>query len=882
MTTLQMIRKLQKMIQKNPSFQAVEDLFELIRLLAQENKPKAHTFNRDVRTITVQQARNLAIPASENEKFYNLHKKSLLFDAQVDFDAYLQYVEFERDAEKRFYLPRRKIVKPIVECLQMIEDDQLDLLAISQPPGTGKLISNETPVWTTKGWKTHGDLRVGDQVYNHLGEAVAVTHVFPKDFANRRVTFSNGEQIDCHENHEWVLYDRNLQREVRVETRTLESQVLETGEPGKRKHRYRFQLPLRKPLEGVIAPLPVDPYVLGAWLGDGTTTKPAITEGVGDEIIVDTIVAKGYEISSVQIHPATGCPTTYFKKLSADLQTLRMCRSREKMPKRIPEIYLTASIEQRLELLAGLLDTDGTCVHTDRKYKFSTVFSDLRDDFMALISTLGWRVYYSTEQPRLSSGGVQGKRQVYIISFSPDIEIPCRVPRKQLKEFDKQRRVAIVSIEPIEPAEGNCISVEGGMYLVGKQMIPTHNSTLGIFFLSWQMGKYPHMPNLASAHSDKLTRSFYDGVLSIITDPEYLWADVFPLVQLVGTNAKDEAIDLEKPKRFKSLTCRSIDGSLTGATRCERILYADDLVSGIEEALNKDRLESLWNKYTNDLKSRKKLGCKEVHIATRWSVHDPIGKLEQQYGDDPRARFLALPALDENEESNFNYGNKVGFDTAYFLDMKANLDDVSWRCLFQNEPIEREGLLFPDDELSYYNGVLPEGDPVKYFVCDVAWGGGDALSSPFGYRYPDGSVYIPDVIYDKGDKDVTRPIVVGKLKHHMPVYNRFEANNGGDEYADTVDDLLRKQGVRLNITHRKAPANTAKLSRIIQAAPDIKRFYFLDKKHRTKEYQAFMKDLTGFMQTGKNKNDDAPDSLAMLAALMDPRSGKVEIIHRPF
>ena len=547
MTNLQTIQKLQQIVKKNPSeYQAVDDLFEMLRIYESEDFEKAHLWNKDVRRITAQQVRASGSNITLGEKFYNLNKKSLLFDAQSDFDAYLQYVEFDRELEKRFYLPRRKIIRPIVDSLQDVIDDKLDLLAISQPPGTGK-------------------------------------------------------------------------------------------------------------------------------------------------------------------------------------------------------------------------------------------------------------------------------------------------------------------------------------------------STLGIFFLSWVMGKFPDMPNLASAHSDKLTRSFYDGVLSIITDPEYLWADVFPTVKVASTNAKDESIDLNKNKRFKTLTCRSIDGSLTGATRCEKILYADDLVSGIEEALSKDRLDTLWGKYTNDLKSRKKLGCKEIHIATRWSVHDPIGRLETQYKDDPRARFLALPALDENDESNFDYGYGVGFDTKYFLDMRDILDDVSWKCLFQNEPIEREGLLFPEDDLLYYNGVLPGTEPVcKYFVCDVAWGGGDSLSAPFAYEYEDGSVYITDVIFNKGDKEVTRPIVVGKLKHHLPHQNRFEANNGGDEYCDAVDAKLKEDGIKLNLTHRKAPSNQSKLSRIIQAAPDIKKFYFLDKKHRSKEYSAFMKELTSFMQTGKNKHDDAPDSLAMLSTLIRNPVGTVEVFRRPF
>lgn len=407
-------------------------------------------------------------------------------------------------------------------------------------------------------------------------------------------------------------------------------------------------------------------------------------------------------------------------------------------------------------------------------------------------------------------------------------------------------------------------------------------STVGIFGLSWLMGKHPDKPNLASAHADKLTRSFYEGVNTIITDPEYLWGDVFPGVKYLGTNSKDETIDLDKPKRFKSLTCRSIGGGLTGATRCESLLYADDLCSGIEEATSIDRLDKLWEAYANDLKSRKKQGCKELHIATRWSVHDVIGRLERLHAGDPRAKFFAMPALNENGESNFDYRHGVGFDTKYFLDMKSALDDVSWRALFMNEPIEREGLLFPDDELLTYNGILPDGEPDRIIAaCDVAWGGGDSLSMPIGYLYG-GDCYIPDVVFDSGDKEATRPKVVAKLTMHRPHVTRFEANNGGDEYKDNVDRILRENGVKLNISARKAPTTASKLSRIIQAAPDIKRFIFLDKDHRDSEYRAFMKELTSFLQTGKNKHDDAPDSLGMLSELTSGGGTSITPIKRPF
>jgi predicted phage terminase large subunit-like protein len=408
-------------------------------------------------------------------------------------------------------------------------------------------------------------------------------------------------------------------------------------------------------------------------------------------------------------------------------------------------------------------------------------------------------------------------------------------------------------------------------------------TTLGCFFLSWTMGRHPDEPNLASAHGDKLTRGFYDQVRAIITDSEYLYIDVFPTVKVESFNSHDETINLNSGKRFKTLTCRSIGGGLTGATRCERYLYCDDLVSGIEEALNRDRLDKLWAQYTNDLKSRKKKNCKEIHIATRWSVWDIIGRLETQYDSDARAKFITVSALNEADESNFNYLYSVGFDEKYFKDMRENLDDVSWRCLYMNEPIEREGLLFPEENLLYYNGVLPPIEPDRIVTfCDVAWGGGDYLSMPIGYQYGK-DLYVVDVVFNNNNKEITRPIVIGKLLQHKPHQVRFEANNGGDEYADAVDKELKdRHSCRLNISSRKAPGNATKISRIIQASPDITKCYFLDKGHRHKEYQTFMKNMTSYMTAAKNKNDDAPDSMAGLVALVFSNFGQVRIMDRPF
>ncbi len=409
-------------------------------------------------------------------------------------------------------------------------------------------------------------------------------------------------------------------------------------------------------------------------------------------------------------------------------------------------------------------------------------------------------------------------------------------------------------------------------------------STLCIFFMTWIMGRSPDSANVMSGHSDKLTDGFYRELLSILTDPtQYAWAEIFPTVPLVDNSAKNETIDLNKKKRFPTMTCRSISGTLTGAVEIgnEGILYCDDLIEDLEESLNPLRLQAKYDAYLNQLKDRKKLGAVELMVGTRWNTADPLGRIQDQYSGNPRYRFRVIPALDENGESNFNYQYGLGFDTAYYNDMKESIDDATWCAKYMGNPYIREGLLFPEDELLTYNGILPDGDPEKIAVCDVAWGGGDSLSMPVLYKFG-ADVYVHDVVFNRGDKTVTYPVVIGRLKHHHPHKARFEANNGGHEYADNVDKELRKDGVHINVFSRKAPNNQSKLARIIQFAPDIKKFYFLSDRYRSKEYREFMREVTTFVQTGKNLHDDAPDSLAMAADEIFHGAGRVEVFKRPF
>lgn len=423
-------------------------------------------------------------------------------------------------------------------------------------------------------------------------------------------------------------------------------------------------------------------------------------------------------------------------------------------------------------------------------------------------------------------------------------------------------------------------------------------STLEDFFLSLVGGWFPNDFNLSSAHSSILTRSLYDGVLEIINDPvEYTWHEIFPNVEIQGTNAKETTVNLERNGRFKTWTFRSIDGSLTGATRCNRFLTADDLVSGIEEALNKNRLDTLWTKVVNDLRSRRLEGCKEFYIATRWSVHDPIGKLQQLYAGNPRARFIAVPALDENGKSNFLF-TVNGFSEKYFNDAKESMDEISYNCLYQQQPVEREGLLLPPDKLKRFffdREDVPDGCTDEYTiipdreadaiwaVCDTKDKGTDFESLPIAYQYGD-KFFIPDVVFDDTtDYDILDRKTADILIKHNPHKIRFESNNVGNRVAHNIQKIISGK-CRADIETRPTQAN--KETKILVNSDYIsKHFYFLHpSQYKPKsDYGLFMENVTTYTTRAKVAHDDGPDSLAMMAEyVQNSLGGKATAMHNPF
>ena len=423
------------------------------------------------------------------------------------------------------------------------------------------------------------------------------------------------------------------------------------------------------------------------------------------------------------------------------------------------------------------------------------------------------------------------------------------------------------------------------LFLGFSQPPGTGKTTIIKFLLAYIIGREPKSANMYISYSDGMTKMLLDSVRSMLTDKnEYCFHEIFPGLGDPDVSAEYKTVSYRRKGDFPTLGLVSMSGSVTGRTRANRFLVTDDLVKNKEEARSPERLEKLYSDYTATLTTRM-IGdnVKQIMLGTRWSSYDPLGRMYDAHEDDPRYTFISIPVWDENEVSNFEYEHPDRYTTEKIRDIKATIDSADFECLFMQHGIEKEGLAFPADSLRYYNGVLPDGEPDNIvFVNDVAWGGGDSLSCPIGYQYGE-DIYVHDWVFDRRDKSVTKPRVIAKILHHKVKMGQTEANNGGEEYSDDVHRILRQDyGYSINMTHKKAPTNMAKLTRIEQHAPTIRNFYFRDSSCRDDDYRKAMNELTGFSFTSKNLHDDAADSMAMLAAYVFGGIKYVTAARRPF
>ena len=812
-------------------------------------------------------------------------------------DSYLIYLERKRPYAEKFYLPKRKCFMKInlIQSMQDLVDDKLDLLSVSLPPGTGKASLMTSKVLTPYGFTEMKNIKVGSKVISGSGNVANVIGVFPQGKRDcYTVTFDDGSSTVVSDNHLWEVQTRDDRRshKKRVVT-TLDMTKNLKVEKGKR---LNYSINYVPKIDFEEKSFKIAPYLLGCLIADGYCTDNNFGfSNVDEEVVsrVASLLPDGCDMrkkSDCDYAFRGGLDKNNNSILRKQIRSLGLYNKKSE-DKFIPRDYLYASYEQRIDLLNGLMDCDGSVNKNNCEY--CTVSEQLAEDVCELVHSLGG--YCSVNK---SKAGYRDKNNEYIqckdryrlcIQFSSEQPNPFYLTRKRENYNPKRNELKrfVTSIEYYGKEECQCIYIDDESHLyVTDDYIITHNTTIEKFFLTGIMAWYPDLGSLFFSHSGDITRMFFDGVKDIITnDAEYCWHEIFPSSFVYNTNAKLEQISINSYMAFPSLQTTSTGSNNAGKVRAQKFLLCDDLIGGIEQAMNKNELDKLWNIYSVDARQRKIPGAKEIHVATRWSVHDVIGRLQRLYDGNKRCRFIAVPDIDpETHKSNFNY-DVNGFDEEFFLDQQKVMDEISYRCLYKNEPIEREGLLYHEEDLRrYINLPIREPDAV-WSISDTKQKGTDFLVMPVLYQYGE-DYYLEDTICtDSSNYGVQYGRMADMIVNHNVQNCEIESNAGGDRVAYEVDKKVKEQGGYCNITTKYTTTN--KETRIIVNAPWVKNhILFKDKETYSKqsEYGVFMEWLLSYSEKGKNAHDDVPDCLSLFAVWQQGKlqGASVDVIKNPF
>lgn len=461
--------------------------------------------------------------------------------------------------------------------------------------------------------------------------------------------------------------------------------------------------------------------------------------------------------------------------------------------------------------------------------------------------------------------------------------------REPKERFYMPRRKQLIKIGLMDALQG---MIDDKYDILCISLIPgAGKTTIEKFFNSAVIGWFPKDFNLFYSHSGDITRMYYDGVYDIVTNTdEYTWGEIFPNLKVTGTNAKMEQFNVGKYKPFPSVQCTSVGSKNAGKVRASKFLLVDDMIGGIEEAMNPAILDKLWDKYAVDARQRKiqdtdGKNCKEIHIATRWSVHDVIGRIQNMYAGNKRVKVIAVPDIDpETGESNFDY-EFSGFTKEFFADQQLLMDEISYKCLYKQEPIEREGLLFPDDKIRrYFN--LPHGAPeIITAQCDTKGKGTDFFVLPVLQKYGEDYYCIDAVCDNTADYELQYENAANVIVNNEVQECEFERNAGGDRVAMEVNKRVEAKGWICNITD--TPTETNKEARIFQCSNWIlQHVIFKDSSlYKPNEpYGVMMSLLKQYSVSGKKQLDDVPDVFSNFALRITQgnRAAKVEAVHNPF
>lgn len=599
-------------------------------------------------------------------------------EMQEDFLKFIQYMD-----DKYVVGPHHKHLSKLLVELAAGEKDRI---TVSIAPRMGKLCADDTPIFTPDGWRRHGDLRVGDYVFHPSGVPVRVLAVSPKAPANMRVQLSTGDVIYCHEAHEWTVKQAGAAGWRTMETQQLMSRALRSE-----KGRRNYGLPLVHTFQTPDIPLPMDPYMLGVWLGDGSKGYGRIYVAPAGRPVVAEVVARGYTVSAEHVHATTGVSTVVFGgakyhggRLSQELTSLDL-----KNDKHIPEIFLRAGTRQKLELLAGLIDTDGS-VDKNGRYVFFNANERLARGVMSLVRSLGWYAYMSVVAPRTSSSGVAGKQPVYQVGFHPQQPLPCQIPHKQHRRNAVRRMVGIdaITYDPCGKV-GHCIQVDSpdGLYVVGENHAVTHNSHMvSTYYPAWFIGKYPNQQIMLVSHTTDLAVDFGRKVRNVVDSAKF--REVFPGVAL--------AADSKSAGRWNTshggvFFATGVGSALAG--RGADLLIIDDPHSEQDIlAGNYEVFDKAYDWYAFGARTRLMPGGRVAIVATRWSPDDLIGRVikdSQMNEDADQWEVVEFPAILPSGAALW----PEWWPLEALERTKASMPHHQWAAQYLQQPTSEEGAI---------------------------------------------------------------------------------------------------------------------------------------------------------------------------------------------
>jgi predicted phage terminase large subunit-like protein len=776
--------------------------------------------------------------------------------------------------------------KTYYNILDKFAKGEIQRLIISCPPQHGKEICKNEPILTTKGFKNHGDLIVGDYVFNELGEPIKVLeNIDQPEPCDVEVEFTNGVKMKCHRNHEWGLYHRGKYKVL--ETTHLLKNRLNTGEKGKRGSKYNYKLPLYECLKFNEQKTNIDPYLLGVWIGDGSKSSFTITLSKDDFISITKEIKDNYTEKEVKTTRNIRVLNSMYKLRGYDLLN----------NKHIPKEYIYNTKENRLNLLAGLIDTDGYLHQKSGQYKFTNTNKKVIDDVCLLLRTLG--ITYSTtkQHPRKepNSFGIQDKKVCWQIAFTPNTEIPCKVDRKKSKKIISKRRVSIKNVRWLkqeEKEEGNCIHVDSdnGIYLAGKDLIPTHNSEGSTRRLpAYLLGRNPDIKIAIASYNSDLASDFNRDVQRIIDDP--LYYDVFDDTLLNESNvvtvsgqAKRNSKEFEIVGKKGSLKAIGVGGGLTG--KKVDVMIMDDLYKDIMSATSPLISDTVWKWYTSVVRKRMRNKSQELIVFTRWDENDLVGRLEQQgkvkeflpehdleelldtleYDEYIKINFPALKIGKPNELDPREEGDSLweSEHSRIKLEAERELDPQVFEALNQGNPRSKEGLLYSDFG-EYLN--INEEIIIKSYT-DTADSGDDYLCS-IVYGVPLDKeierIYIIDVLYTQKSMEYTEPDTAEMIIRNESRVNKVESNNGGKGFSRAVEKIIKEDAdipSRYVITWFHQSKN--KESRIITNAASVNRVILFPIGWQSK-WATFYNHISSYKKVFKaNKYDDAEDCITSI------------------